>query len=228
MYVAGFFAHHNLGGNINFGSTTLNTFGGSDIFLAKYDQNGAFQWARHAGSNSTGSLGGEAAQGLHVGPDNNPVMTGWFTGTANFEGVSLTSQGDREIYIAKYSDTGALLWVNRAGGTGPDIGNDVSSDANGNLYVTGRMFSTSDFDTVSLTSLGGHDVFVAKYDSNGQLEWVRQAGGMDTVNYADGSFGISTNEAGDSYVTGTFTQTAYFGADSLVSLGDNDIFLAKY
>lgn len=86
ILATGNFAHQNFGGSITFGTTTLNTFGGTDIYIAKFDASGNLLWARHAGSSNTGSLGGEV--GVDIVSDNsgNSIIVGWFIGTANLRG----------------------------------------------------------------------------------------------------------------------------------------------
>jgi len=119
------------------------------------------------------------------------------------------------------------------GGTGEDIGRAVAVDDARNSYVTGQFSGTVVFgpraeDT--LTSYPGTaDMFVAKYKPDGELDWVKQAGG--TV-LAAGDPPFATGQgiavAGDDiYVTGTFTGSEVFG--SLTSLGkDRDLFIVHY
>src|SRR6266700_2246393 len=67
----------------------------------------------------------------------------------------------------------AIRWVIRAGGNNGDEGDTIALDAAGNCYVTGGFASTNNimFGNVTLTNAGVVNIFVAKYDNNGSLQW---------------------------------------------------------
>ncbi len=118
---------------------------------------------------------------------------------------------------------GNWLWAKQAGGTSEEWGIGVAVDSNGNSYVTGFYQESATFGTITLTSSGGNDIFVAKLDSNGNWLWAKQAGG---TSYDEGvSIAVDTN--GNSYVTGDFSGSATFGTTTLTSSGEGDIFVAK-
>jgi hypothetical protein len=105
----------------------------------------------------------------------------------------------------------ALLWVTRAGGVETDESTGIATTER-DSYVTGRFRGTATFgegepNETTLTSAGGSDIFVAKYDRDGALLWATRAGGGSL----DFRLGIATTERGDSYVTGAFEGTATFG-----------------
>ena len=106
----------------------------------------------------------------------------------------------------------------------PNLG--LALDANDNCYVTGFFDGANDFGGVTLTNqgVGGPDMFVAKYDHAGTLQWVSQAGGT-TVNYGRAA-GADTN--GDLYVVGGYSGSARFGGASLPAGSGEEFFLAKY
>lgn len=89
-------------------------------------------------------------------------------------------------------------WAKKAGGNSEDFGYGISTDANGNAYVTGQFSGTATFGTIQLVSYGEGDIFVAKYDANGNYIWAKKAGG----NSGDIGIDISTDANGNSYVTG--------------------------
>src|SRR6516165_4971092 len=109
------------------------------------------------------------------------------------------------------------------GGPGIDVGTGVAADGAGNVYVSGTLWGTATFGTVSLTSAGGTDAFVAKLDSAGNVPWAKHLGGAGD----DAGVGIAVDGSGNAYVTGVFSGTATFGTVSLTSAGDTDIFVAK-
>ena len=119
--------------------------------------------------------------------------------------------------------SGNWLWATKAGGTGRDEGYGIKIDAAGNSYVTGYFVGTATFGSYSTTGSSSYDIFVAKMDGDGNWLWVTQAGGTN-VSYG---YGITTDAAGNSYVTGRFSGTPIFGSYSLTSSGLADIFVAK-
>ncbi len=54
----------------------------------------------------------------------------------------------------------------------------ITTDANGDILVTGQFSNTCVFDTTLVTSVGGDDIFIAKYNTSGDLLWVKAAGGI--------------------------------------------------
>ena len=76
-----------------------------------------------------------------------------------------------------------------------------------------------------LTAIGTQDIFFAKYNSNGGLVWVKQAGGSSAFNEA---LAILADNNGNSYLTGDFRKTTDFGGTSFTATGANDPFIAKY
>jgi len=83
---------------------------------------------------------------------------------------------------------------------------------------------TATFEGTNLTSAGGYDLFVAKYDTNGTLAWAKQEGGASN-DYGDG---IAVGGNGNIYVTGDFSGSATFGGINLNATGWSDVFVAKY
>lgn len=188
-----------------------------DIFVAKYDPDGAVVWAKQAGG-----IEWDEGWGISVDDFGNSYVTGVFRGEASFDGVTLTSNGTNDTFVAKYDPDGSLVWVKQAGGTFEYMaGPAISVDNSGNCYVTSKFADDYTFDGVTLTSQGGNDIFVAKYNSNGSLVWVKQAGGLSN----DAGYGISVDGYGNSYVTGTFQEDASFDGITLTGGG---AFLAKY
>jgi len=103
-------------------------------------------------------------------------------------------------------------------------GSTITCDGQNNILVAGVFYDSMQLDTVLLTGAGKRDIFVAKYAIDGHLQWARSAGGKQN----DQATAIGTDRLGDVYVAGFFTDTAYFGNVPLVSIGEEDIFLAKY
>ena len=149
---------------------------------------------------------------------------GYFTGTATFGSVTLTSSGSTDIYVTKNNSQGNFMWAVKAGGSGSDRGLSIKTDNQGNSYVTGYFSGVATFGSTILTSSGVQDVFVAKYNSSGILQWVTQSGGTD----ADISFGVSFNSFNEIFITGSYKGSATFGSTTLVSANTtSNVFIAK-
>jgi hypothetical protein len=187
-----------------------------------------FHWAKQAGANLI-----DVGNAIAVDTAGNSYVTGFFTGTITFPlGVSLTSAGGPDIFVAKYNPAGAFLWARQAKGLYNDWGNAISVDAAGNAYVTGIVGGgTVQFSSTQSITTNQDDIFIAKYNAGGVLQWVLQGGGGPSIDYGSGIAAISAT--GDFYVTGVFNGTATFNttagpSTTLTSNGSGDIFIAKY
>ena len=156
-----------------------------------------FQWSQRIAS-TTSWPEGEPNIGLALDTNDNCYVTGFFDGTNNFGGVTLTNQsgGGSDIFVAKYNSTGALQWAQRAGGTSINYGRGIGVDTNGNVYATGGYSGSAKFGGINLPAPSGEEFFLAKYNNAGALKWVQSStGGSDDVY----GIGLTVDGAGNSY-----------------------------
>jgi hypothetical protein len=221
VYVTGAFA-----GTIAFASTNLSatgTNGANDVFVAKYNGAGTLLWVRKAGGATD-----DTGNGIVAGAGGSAYVTGKISGTAAFGSTNVTASGT-DLFLAKYDAAGNLLWVRKAGGNNSiygDGGHSVKLDTAGNPCVAGFFSGTANFGPTNLATTGLDDLVVAKYDSNGNLLWVRKAGGGDL----DIAYALDVDAADNICMTGFFVGTAAFGATNLLATSpspDRDIFVAK-
>jgi gliding motility-associated-like protein len=171
--------------------------------------------------------------GIAMDNQGNTFATGYFSQVAQIGNTSFNSSGSLDIWVAKFSGTGQVLWAKKAGGNAADKGLSIAVDNTGNCFVTGFFTGTATFGTQTITSSNGtQDIFLAKYDSNGNLLWVKRAGGAMT---GDIGYAVTTDPQGNAIITGQFRGTATFGLFSLTSIIDPtdglpsyDVFIAKY
>src|SRR5690606_26553828 len=97
------------------------------------------------------------------------------------------------------------------GGTSNDRLWDSATDAAGNTYVVGEFTGTANFGSKKLTSSGGTDVFVAKLNSSGTVQWATRAGGTGN----DLGYTVALGNRGELYVTGFYSGSAKFGSTTL-------------
>ncbi|MFN8116599.1 MAG: T9SS type A sorting domain-containing protein [Bacteroidia bacterium] len=132
-----------------------------------------------------------------------------------------------------------FVWARSFGSAGTgifsqsyDAANEIATDPSGNIIVAGYFNGTVDFDpsifVSSLTSAGNDDVFIAKYNSNGNLQWVKQLGNTNQDNVTD----LKCDAAGNIYFTGNFSGTVDFNPSAsvlnLTAVGGSDIYAVKY
>ncbi|MCZ2223253.1 MAG: hypothetical protein LC122_06440 [Chitinophagales bacterium] len=145
-------------------------------------QNANAQVFQHAFS--YGGVDYQAAHKIVIDNDGNKIIIGTFRGTnvdfnpSTSASFLLSSVGDNDIYIAKFSSTGNFIKAIGIGGVGNDAGNSVATDNVGNIYITGWFRGTVDFDPSSNvanvvsngesgTDLGYNgEVYLAKYNTN--------------------------------------------------------------
>lgn len=231
IFIAGYFSDQ-----VDFdpgaGVTQYTTAGNYDAFILKLDSNGNFVWGKKIGSTL-----GDFAHDLTIDGAGDVYVTGIFGGTVDFDpgaGTSnLTSVNNSsyESFILKLTNSGDFTWVKQLGGQADEYARALSTDASGNLYITGYFYDVVDFDpgsgTDNHTSTGGADIFIQKLSSTGDLVWAHTMGSTDN----DYCQGVDANVDGAVYLFGTFTETVDFdpGAAtlSLTSVGQADIFLLK-
>src|SRR5262249_25484829 len=135
-------------------------------------------------------------------------------------------------FVAKYTKAGALAWAKDLRGAGPTSvaqGGAVAVDGSGNVLVTGTFTGTVNFDpnagTTSFSAPGRNDVFVAKYDPNGNLLWARDVAG--SAGSIDEGYALAVDGSGDVAVAGSFQNTATFGSTALTAGGTFESFVAE-
>jgi hypothetical protein len=210
-------------GAVDFGGQTLTSVNGyNDIFVAKYNSQGTLVWLKSLGNSYE-----DVANAVTIDSQDNIIVAGYFSMTVDFSGTgasgaSLTSSGNyTDMFVAKYSSTGAYIWAHRFGGAFYDMANKVAVDSNGNILLTGQFQSSGDFGTYTLTSGGSYDVAVVKLSAQGAVVWAKQWGGTGS----DFPYGLAVDGTGDVAITGSTTTPANFGGGFI---GNGGMFMAKY
>ncbi|WP_158022689.1 gliding motility-associated C-terminal domain-containing protein [Hymenobacter coccineus] len=179
-------------------------------FIAKYNERGNALLAMQCAASSLADVAVDAA--------GNAYVLGAFTGTVGFGLATFASQGVSDMVLIKYDQYGNIVWA-RAGNSLPGstiMGSGLALDAANNVYVTGYLRGGANLggSTAALASEGRQNLFVAKYSQRGDPLWARQGGGQHAECTGNA---VGVDATGATYIAGTFSQTAAFGATTLVS-----------
>lgn len=172
-------------------------------------------------------MASDYAYDIAIDSTGNTYITGMFFGEVVFSPtITLKSEGDGDLYLAKLDPQGSVLWAISTGGTFNDNGDAVTVDGAGNLYVVGSVRGGNlNFGGEAYVGIGHYDIMVAKVSSAGNVQWVRVLGGAAM----DLSDNIAVDGVGNVYVSGQFWESATFGVDTLVGTGGRwDMVVAKY
>lgn len=133
---------------------------------------------------------------------------GFYTGNATFGSFTINSAAIQNMFLVKHLSNGTVGWALRTATiSGPDVGLcNVTSDHKGSIYVSGVFSGTTTIGTQSLTSAGTTDIFIAKYDTNGNFKWAIRGGQAGN----DVSTGICADSLGYIHVCGYFTTNNSF------------------
>jgi PKD domain/Beta-propeller repeat len=203
----------------HFGNITLSSLGGLDVFVAKIDTNGVWQWAERGGG-----FVGEAGYGIAVDSAGNSYVTGHFMWSATFGTTTLSSQGFADVFVATLDTTGVWGWAVSGGGASPDYVYDIALDGDGNIILTGDFEGTATFGTETVTSLGDVDVFIAKLDRDGVWMWAR-SGGSPSI---ERGYDIAVDSTNNVYVAGVFLVAITFENITLSCQGNWDVYVVKF
>lgn len=185
-------------------------------------------------ANRAGGTNDDQAFAITVDASGNTYMAGFFESSITFGTTTLTSAGNKDIFVVKSDASGNVLWAKRAGGSGgADKALSIVTDVNGNVFVGGTFDSPSiSFGTSTLTNGGGGctDIFIMKFDSSGNPQWAKSVGGTAF----DYEHAVAVDANGNSYVVGEYGSTTIVAGTTTFSVTTGgssnpyDIIIVKY
>lgn len=195
-------------------------------------QNSSLLWAKQMGG-----IGDESGSAVALDASGNVYTIGSFSGTVDFDpgaGIyNLTAINSKDIFIEKLDASGNFVWAKQLCGLSTVFAGylSIAVGKNGNVYTTGALNGTGDFDpgpgVYNLTSINNDDIFISKLDANGNFIWAKQMGGISF----DESHAIVLDASENVYTTGEFNGTSDFdpgpGIYNLSTTGGNSGFVSK-
>jgi len=151
---------------------------GYNIWVRKYDSDGEEVWTETHNGPADGS---DVGRGIAVDGRGNVYVIGYEEKVGDIPA----------IWIRKYDSDGDEVWTRTYDADGESArGNGIAVDDSGNVYVTGYEYIDGQ----------ENNIWVRKYDSNGNVVWTRTYNGAEDVD--DGGYGIAVDGSGNVYVTG--------------------------
>ena len=238
VYVTGYIDNEDVKFHNGGDSTAINglvtgfdadNIGNDEVFVAKINSNGKWEWVARAGGGSK-----DEGFGISTGPSGDVFVTGMIHNNNNIKfydggdstpstittGFNPDNSGD-EVFVAKIDKDGEWQWVARAGGADSgDVGRGISAGPNGDVFVIGNLNNENKIKfydggkstkregfVTGFDEIGGDGkVFVAKIDNNGVWQWVARAGAA----YENEGYSISAGLDGDVFITGYLNNEDYY------------------
>ncbi len=176
----------------------------ADAWIVKYDSEGNQQWLTQFGSGNF-----DEVFAIATDSEGNAYTSGWTLGD-----LGDTNAGLYDIWVAKHDSDGNQQWLTQFGTSDYDWSWDAATDSEDNVYITGWTLGD-----LGGANAGSYDGWVAKYDSDGNQQWLKQFGTVGD----DAALSIDFDELGNFYLTG-YTDADFGGSNA----GSYDTWVAKY
>lgn len=206
-------------GTVNLGFGNLVSAGGFDLFVASYSAIGSPRWARRFGGGSD-----EFVTSVAVAAGGDCVVSGTFSGTANFGGTNVIAKfGGTDSFLAKYDILGNHSWSCNFPNISSDRIERVAFDGSGNVILLGT--------TDAFINFGGADIsapaqsgstFLVKLAGTSAHVWSRAVASSAPPK------GLALDSANNIYIAGIYGGTIGFGGPVLTNAGSTDMYIAKF
>ena len=210
--------------SITIGTTTIKSKGQTDAVLVKLAPSGDLQWIKSFGGRYKDTI-----MHLAVDANGNIYVQGHFADVADWGGAPLKAGGgsDNDVVLAKYDPNGDHVWSQRFGNEFNDVAGGITVDPAGHITMVGSFENKGGISFGSgddHTSLGESDAYIARFTTDGKLEWAKTFG----AEREDVAWGVASDAAGNTVTTGWFQNTVDFGkGGGITSKGNKDVFALK-
>ena len=220
-----------------FAGTTMSIAGSNDIFIAKYNSKGDGVWIQRITGNTT-----DEVKDIVIDDNGNIYVTGEVGPNAGYYNspddvwrgniLRRSVDGNSDVFLAKYTRDGNLIWFKTFGGASSEIGTSIALHPTG-IYLTGIFgASKTTFGSITLSALGTdgkYDMFLTKLSTSGEVLWAVSNGGFET----DFASSLAVDTDGSVFMSGSFESPGTFRSASGASASHSsnvtpDIFIAKY
>lgn len=174
-----------------------------------------------------GHISFDRGHGVATDAAGNVLVTGDFKDKIDFGGGPIQGAAGRDAYLAKYSESGGLLWARTFGAKADDRGKDLAVGSNGDVVVTGFSATAVDFGGGPVGDVG-QGIFLARFDAAGNHLWSKKFGNYTEVSVAQEGRSVAVDAAGSVFLLAGDGGTIDFGDGPLVNAGHDDIYMAKF
>jgi hypothetical protein len=207
VVVTGYFT-----GAVDFGDDgTSETAQGADIFIARFTTDGRHVWSR-----AIGGPGADYARAMAMDGAGNLSITGSFEYTVDFGNDHLVeSAGSNDIFVASYDRDGVYRWSRGFGDVDDDSGRAIAVDSLGRVVAMGLFVGGIQLDalTVPSSTIGYPEIFLAKFDAEGDVLWARGCG----AGVPQGESALATDQYGDVLAAVATSATVDLGGGPLAA-----------
>ncbi len=213
-------------GTRTFGDSTFTSANSGEAYSVVFvslDLDGNFIWANQLNVD----LAEYASIDMAIDENSNVYFTTAFEGSISTVSGDYTSDGiGSDVLYGKLNSLGSFDWINSIGNNEDDKSGNIMLDNNGDILFSGRFTTTLTIGTNSLSSPIGYDWFLSKLNaSDGTAIWAISEGGVGSE---DRISAIGVNPWNEIIITGRYASSFSFGTQSISSVGNDDIFVAKY
>ncbi len=187
-----------------------------DAFISQFDTSGYLIWVRTMGGPKK-DFGGS----VEVDNEGNIYTCGIFQDSIYFNKSLLTNGNRKDLFIAKYSNDGSVIWIKQYRATGSLNATYPFVSDNGNIYHIGSFSGDMFIGDRIISARTESDMFISEFGQEGNLIGIVQIGNLS-------SGGITVDNSGRFHIAGTFVNSVSFDEKTLTSIGDRDVFIAHH
>lgn len=192
---------------------------GGTAYIAALGQNGTLQWIR----NLTTS-GVAVVFSMAIAEDGSTYLGGFQATEVDYGDGAVPLQGSNDGFIVKYDGAGNLAWKKVTGGSGSETVFSMTTTPAEELVAVGIFDAALDFGGGTLSPQGAQDVFLVKYDAEGNHLWSRSVGESASVRI----YNITSDNQGNVVAAGHFDGTISLDGTSLESAGGTDALVMSF